>query len=259
MKKNNKGMIIFIGILIVYLLIMYVLVGRKTIKEKNASDIFLIHYNTKFYYNDYKWHKIENDDYLKFNGKKYDVYQNKTFFGNYELMFNKKWYMFNENSDSIDFEDELFAYNGKEKIKFIEFEESNLDSSDSKNLQKALTEVGIEDYKGFFEGKKITMNIDKDGKEEIIYIASGSFDQKVFAITFLYDNSNIKIIDSDVLNKEDSILLKFYKFHSIIDIGNDNKYEVIISQDTFGEHIPYCHYMLYNGREVDVVTSCESR
>ena len=76
---------------------------------------------------------------------------------------------------------------------------------------------------------------------------------------YYIDNNKIKIIDYDILDKEQSILLKIYKFHSIIDIGVDEKYEVIISQSTFGEHIPYCHYMLYKGREIDVVTSCEAR
>ena len=255
----KKGIIIFIGILVVYLGIMYLFIGKNKVNEKKANEILVIRNNTKFYYNNYKWTKINNNDYLNFNGKIYNVYQNQSFFGNYELMFNNKWYIFDENNDSIDYDDEVFAYSGKKELKFINFESLNLDSKDINYINKALEKVEIENYKGYFEGKKIKINYDNDSKDELVYIVNGSYESRVFTLCFLVDNKDVFIIDSDILNKDDSILLKIYNFHSIIDIGNDKKYEIIISQDTYSEHIPHCHYMLYNNREYDVVTSCELR
>lgn len=255
----KKGFIIFIVILVFYLGAMYLLFGKSAIEEKKANEVLIIRNNTKFHYNNHKWYKIEEDDYLKFDGKNYDVYQEKSFFGNYELMFNNKWYLFDKDENSIDYDDEIFAYSGKKDLKFIDFKKSNLDSKDVNYINKALEKIEVKNYKGYFEGEKISMNIDKDNKEEIVYIVNGSYDSKVFTLCFLVDNKDILIIDSDILAKEDSILLKIYDFHSIIDIGNDGKYEVIISQDTYSEHILHCHYMLYSNREYDVVTSCELR
>ena len=255
----KKGTIIFILILVLYLGIMYFFVGKNNLKEQKANEILLIHYNTKFKYSNYKWTKIENSDYLEYNGKFYDVYQNQSFYGNYELSFNNKWYLFDKNRKSIDYDYEILAHHGDKKIEFIPYDVLDIDSDDTKNINKAIKEIGIENYNGFIEGEKVVINYDGDFKDEIFYIISNETNDKVFTIAFLSDNNKIKIIDYDILDKEQSILLKIYKFHSIIDIGVDEKYEVIISQSTFGEHIPYCHYMLYKGREIDVVTSCEAR
>ena len=255
----KKGIIIFLSVLLVYLGVMYVLFGKKNIDEKNANEIILIHYNTKFKYNNYKWQKLEQDDYIEYEGKKYNIYNNGKFFGNYELMFNKKWYMFDDDSDSIKFNFELFAHYGEKELKFIDYKVESLEQTDAKTINKALNLVGIKNYNGFYEGEKISVNYDDDMRDETVYIVKGSTKENVFALAFLVDKNDITIIDSDVLNIDDEMILKVYRFHSIIDVGNDKKYEIIISQDTFGEHIPYCHYMLYKGHEVDIVTSCESR
>lgn len=255
----KKGTIIFIIILVLYLGIMYIFVGKDNLKEKNANEILLIHYNTKFKYNNYKWSKIEDSKYLEYNSKKYSVYQEQKFFGNYELVFNNKWYLFDKDNNSVDFDYELFAYHGNKELEFIKYDVYPIDTNDTENINKAIKEIGLDGEYSFIEGEKITINYDRDHRVEQLYIIRNENGDKVFTIVFLVDGKNIKIIDKDILDKEDSMLLKFYSFHSIIDIGLDENYEVIISQDTFGEHIPYCHYMLYKGREVDVVTSCESR
>lgn len=255
----KKGTIIFIVILILYLGIMYIFIGKNNMEEKNANEILLIHYDTKFKYNNYKWTKIEDSDYLEYNSKKYNVYQNQSFFGNYELMFNKKWYLFDEQNNSISFDYELFAHHGNKKLEFIKYGVVSIDTTDTENINKAIKEVGLKGSYSFIEGEKIIINYDSDYRDEQVYIIKNETGDKVFTITFLVDGNDIMIIDKDILDKEDSLLLKIYKFHSIIDIGLDENYEIIISQDTFGEHIPYCHYMLYKGREVDVVTSCEAR
>ena len=257
--EMKKGIIILIGILMVYLGVMYIFFGKKNISEQNANEILLIHYNTKFQYNNYKWQKIGNDNYTEYEGKKYNVYNNGKFFGNYELMFNKKWYMFDDNNNSVKFDFELFAHYGKKELKFINYEVSYFEKKDIEVINKAIKLIGIEDYKDFYEGEKLVINYDDDMRDETIYIVKGNTGEKVFTLTFLADKKEIKVIDSDVLDVDNEIILKVYRFHSIIDIGNDNEYEIIIAQDTFGEHIPYCHYMLYKGHEVDIVTSCESR
>lgn len=255
----KKGTVIIIVVLLVYLGIMYLFIGKNNLKEQKANEILLIHYNTKFKYNNYKWTKMTDNDYLDFNGKNYNVYQNQSFYGNYELSFNNKWYLFDKNRNSVSYDYEIFAHHGDKEIEFIPYDVVDIDSKDANNINKAISEIGIENYTGFVEGKKIIVNYDGDYKEETFYIIKNETNEKVFTIAFLFDNNKIKIIDYDILDKDQSILLKIYNFHSIIDIGTDEKYEVIISQSTFGEHIPYCHYMLYNTGEVEIVTSCESR
>lgn len=255
----KKGVVITITILLVYLGVMYFFFGKDNLKEQKANDILLIHYGTKFKYNNYKWTKMEEEDYLEYNGKFYDVYQEQSLYGNYELTFNNKWYLFDKNRNLVNYDYELFAHHGEKKLEFIPYNVINIDSGDSKVINEAIKLIGIEDYTGLVEGEKVTINYDNDYRDETFYIIKNELNEKVFTIAFFVDGKDIKIIDYDLLDKEESIMLKFYNFHSIIDIGLDKKYEVIISQSTFGEHIPYCHYMFYKGREIDVVTSCKAR
>lgn len=254
MKKNA---IIIIIIMLIYLLLMYVFIGKKNLDEQDTYRYLVIDYNTKFKYNNFKWSSF--DDMNEINSTKYRVYQGKKIFGDYNLLFNDKWYLFDDNNNSIRFEDELFAYRGDDKIKFIDYNIEDIDVTDSDIINEAIKQINIDNYDGFVSGKKIKLDYDGDRHEEKFYIIEGKTDSKVFAVAFFYDKDKISIIDSDILTNQEELLLKIYNFHSIIDIGLDNKYEVIISQSTFSEHIPYCHYMIYKGRGVSTVTSCEMR
>lgn len=256
MKKNA---IIIIVIMLIYLLIMYLFVGKKNLEEQDTYRYLLIDYNTKFKYNNLVWNVMENDDLNGINNVKYSVYQDKKLFGDYNLFFNDKWYLFDDNNNSIKFDSELFAYRGDKKFKFIDYNVEDIVLSDSAIIDKAISQINIDNYEGFVTGKKITIDYDKDNKDEQIYIIKNEINSKPFTIVFFSDGNKITIIDSDIRTQEDIILLKIYNFHSIIDVGLDKKYEIIISQSTFSEYIPYCHYMLYNGRNQDVITSCQKR
>ena len=205
----KKGIIIFLGVLLIYLGIMYMLFGRKNISEQNANEIILIHYNTKFKYNDYKWKKIENDDYKEYESKNYNVYDNGKFFGNYELMFNKKWYMFDNDANSVKFDFELFAHYGEKKLNFIDYKVEPLEQKDVEVINDALNLIGINDYSGIYAGEKVVINYDNDRKDESVYIVKGGTKTKVFSLVFLADKKEITILAVFLSNK--GILADFFK------------------------------------------------
>lgn len=226
--KNKKTIIIILLVLVAYLVLMVILFGSEKVKDKFYNMDIMLSSGAKWHLEDGIWTDIKDEK--NYNWKKFNVYVDNQLLGNYNLLYNKKWYVYDDEKNLIDYDGTIVGIKGNKKFKLINFDKSNFDSSGENILKSILKKENI-DFTNNFQGIKITIDIDGDAKEEIIYTASNAFveDQNIthrYSIIFIKDDET-KIIYQDYQDASMKYSMCVPKINTIIDLDEDSKYELI--------------------------------
>lgn len=232
--KNKKTIIIIFSILVPYLVLIVLLFGSSELKDKIYSMDILLSSGAKWHLEDGKWSDINDEK--EYNWKKFDVYINNDLIGNYNLLYNKKWYVYDNKKNLIDYNGTIVAIKGNKKYKLINFHKSNFDTTGENLLKSILREKNI-NFSNNFQGTKISVDLDNDGKEEIIYTASNAFidDEMInrrYSIIFIKDDKT-QIIYEDYQDVSMKYSMCVPKINTIIDLDKDSKYELITECDFY--------------------------
>ena len=230
--KNNKVYIILIIILIIYLLITVLTIKKINKKEKIQS--YLVTSNTKFRYENKELVKLDDNS---TNWKKYNIYVNNSYIGEYQLQYNEKWHIYDEDRNPIKYEGNIIATSNLE-IKVYNYEKQDITDSEANRINEFLNneKVNIVEYNKY--NSKIEIDLDNDNKNEKLYIVNSKIngnDNNIFSMILLDKSNKITVVSSKVvpLYSKEKILL--YDIYGIIDIEDDKKLEIIVNETQYSQ------------------------
>lgn len=262
MKKVNnfKKYIIVVAIILIYVLCVYIYVSynNKT-KEKKVQMDYLVTKNSNYIISNTNEWQIENDINI-FNWKNYNIYIDNKYLGQYNLQYNKKWYIFNDKRESIKYEGKMIAYSGN-NIKIKEYNVTDIDDSDKIIIDKYLINNGIDLVQYKTINAKYKINIDNDEEEEIIYEVNSIIEnnkENKFSIVLLYDQNKLSEIASNVTKKDSMSNIILYKIYGFIDIEQDNDIDIIINRMKYSQPDSDCDIIKKNQSNSfeSFITSC---
>ena len=201
-------------------------------KDKHNKTSIIVDKDAKWYYEDSKWKDMTSTN--QYNWQKFDIYQDGSYFGNYSLLYNDKWYAFGDNRTPITMDGtEIFAIKTNQKYKYGSFILEDISEAD----------------------------LDSDGEDEKIFVVSNIFTDEtvrdIFNFIFIVKNGKITIIKKDI-NTYDNMyrMCKAYLSH-LVDITGDGNYEIITGCGYYSDK-KQCIEMYQKKRNKYVkVNSCE--
>lgn len=232
--KKNKKYIIIISILIIYLISMVFIFNKDLFINKKDKLYLMVSPDTRWIYEKGNWNNI--DDVTQYSMKEFNTFVNSEFYGKYSLVYNDKFYLFDENKKSQKYQGDLIAYRGSLPIDIIKFEQQKVGVNDEfiqkvindNDLQNKFTEV----YTWF-----VRIDIDNDGEFESIYTIDNTFSinqEKIFGIIFIVDDYKIKYLYKNIDDGEYPYKNCKPYLKNIIDLNKDKNYEFIVSCENYG-------------------------
>ena len=224
---NKKVYIVLISIILIFFVVMFFLFR----KDDNDFDTSIVlGDDSVFVLNGKKWFKL-SQPYTILNWKKHNIYINNEKTGNYYLWYDNKWYAFDNKKNPVDLGARFLAIKSKKNVDIIKYEISNINNSSY--INEVLEDNNISLSSGFTSKYKTVLDLDNDGIEEEIYVISNAFissenPDKIFSIVFMVKDDTIYPIYTDIKNNTSLNGCKPY-INSILDVDNDNKYELIVS------------------------------
>lgn len=219
--KRKKAYVIVIFILIIYFIFVYVFASNSANENKKKASI-IVNGISAWKYEKSEWQYIYN--YKEINDKnKYKIYLSNNYIGNYKIVVNNsKIYAFDNDNNSLQYNGSIIAINSNYEIN-IKNPTYDIYTEEDDNILKSI----MQDYNLYtFKNNKINLDINNDEKEETLYIVNCyNSNELVFSGLYLYNDKLIEIIRSDDLNYVS------YNIESLIDIDNDNKFELLISSN----------------------------
>ena len=235
MKKNNLIIIFIIVLIVIYCLVLFFFFGGSKRVSKENNDVVLIpDQSTMWTYSKNHWTNVTLDESIEqLNWLKYNVYVDDEKIGNYYMWYdNSKWYLFDKDRNSINYEGELFAYNSNYDVKLVEYEDNEIEDFSYVNEMLKKKKLNAIDNSEYVVSSQINIDVDNDGEEEVFYIVSNSSisasDTNNFSIIFMVKDDKIFDIYSEI-NNSSTCLPYISKF---IDVDEDNKLELIVGCDS---------------------------
>lgn len=247
---KNRYIIIFLVVLIIsniFLIISnykkydYIFFGTHTILEYKDEQLIGI--------KEYK--KVNN----KLNYKIFNVY-NDTKIDKYYLNINNDgsipgYDIYSLDNEQINLSNSLLAYTDGIEIKILKNIKSNeIKEADKFIFKEIFKQYDLsENYNLFME--KIECDIDNDGSLEKIYSINnyGLSNEKIYCFTFLVESDDKFIMIDKIIDKPENVQNVDRKNLSwVIDLDNDNKYEIVLMKNSGDNTITYYEFYKYDDK-----------
>lgn len=253
--KNKKPILIVLSIVLCYLILAIILFGWDKFINKFQGLYVMLDPDSMWRLKDGKWSDVKEDK--EYNWKKFDIYINNKLLGNYNLLYNKKWYVFNDNREAIKYEGDLIAIKGNKKYKVYDFEEEELNLLDETLISEVLNQEKIKNSYEYTYARKVVFDFDGDTLEETLYTVSNTFNystevNEVFSLVFLHDDIN-QVLYKSTQNIDRQYDVCLPKIKGIIDFDKDNKLEIIIGCNYY-DSLGTCNslYQIKDGKYIKV-------
>ncbi len=256
--KSKKIYIFLIIILIVFFLLMYFLIGKNSIEKQNQTLTILTGEDTIFEYSNNQW-KQEKEHIDDYNWSKFSIYLNDKYIGKNYVWHDDKWYIFDENKNAINYTDKFLGINSNFQVKVKEF--NSIDNTNKNIVQEVLKSNNLPVDSNLTLNSITSIDLDNDNKEEAIYIISNTFPEDsepktIFSYVFMVDDNNIYYIYK--YNEK----VDYYSgcrpyLNSLLDIDNDNKYEILLSCSPYSTQNPINYLYKLSDNEFKLLISNE--
>ncbi len=229
---KNRVYVVLLIVLVIFLIVMFMLFGTKTIKEEKISEILVVGDETVWKYSNKKWHNLTYKSTLQdLSWKKYRVFENNKDIGNYYLWYSDKWYVFDNQRNAVKVDGDIFAYRSNFDLKVKDFSIENVDNYDFVNYVLESNDISISSE--FTSIYKIDLDVDNDSNDETFYLISNAFPldfqpEKSFSIAFMVKDNNIYYIYKDITANKGFNGCKPY-YNTFLDVDQDNNIELILS------------------------------
>ena len=228
----KKRYIVILIIVIVYFTVFFLLYGRAELKYSKLKTTLIIGDNTIWQLDEKKWYNIVNNkDMGNLNWQEFTVFVDNEKLGNYKIVYDDKWYLFDKKRNPISYSGNLIAYSANYEMKVKNFSQEKI--SDYTKVNEVLSENNITANQELTSNTLISVDIDNDGIDEKIYVAGNVFPMEtdpeyIFSVVFMEKNDIIYPIYKSIEKNKNFNGCKPY-INSIIDVDDDNKYEIILS------------------------------
>lgn len=255
-KKRSIKKIVFVILLAgVYLFLIFLLV------EWSKTTTIVIGYHTKWNVSSGKWENIEWKSSM--NYETYQVLLDKKEIGEYKLKLDKgNWELYNKQNELVKKNGEMFAYHSNREI-ILHSNKQEVTEVDTAMTKVVLESLGIDTTDiSFTSEEKIEIDIDGDGEQETLISAINTnydelFGNQAVSIVYMIKDHRPTVIIYDA--PEGTYLgTKFYSIYGVLEMSHEKRKTLIISQDTFGEHIPSCHYAFDTTKNSMLISSCKN-
>ena len=229
---KKRVYVVLLIVLVIFLIVMFMLFGTKTIKEEKISEILVVGDETVWKYSNKKWHNLTYKSTLQdLSWKKYRVFENNKDIGNYYLWYSDKWYVFDNQRNAVKVDGDIFAYRSNFDLKVKDFSIENVDNYDFVNYVLESNDISISSE--FTSIYKIDLDVDNDSNDETFYLISNAFPldfqpEKTFSIAFMVKDNNIYYIYKDITANKGFNGCKPY-YNTFLDVDQDNNIELILS------------------------------
>ncbi len=244
MKDKRKYIIVFI-ILAIYLLIVFLFNGKNIIRENFDSSYMMISPSTQWKFSKGNWTSVTNV--VEYSMKSFKTYVNSKPFGNYNVTYNDKFYLFDDKRNSTHYNGKLLALRGTVPIDVIDFKEETIEIS-MPIIKEVLLERKIKASLETIRARKIEIDLDNDKEKEQIYTIYNVFNAKEgensFAVIFIVNDNKKEYIYEKIEKYENTLTMCTPYIQNIIDIDKNKKYEIIMGCEYFSNN-GTCHN-LYN-------------
>ena len=259
---NNKKLLIF-------LLVISVAIAIVLFLNRNNNDdeaFILLSNNYIIQVNDGKYSLVDRKNELPSAVLKnrLRVFYNDEFLGNYKLDNEIKMndddphFYFTDGKKSFSFLTPNIAMS--QNVKYIGYEMVAFSDEDFDVLKNDVGMYWVEKKSDLSYAKKIILDFNSDGKEEVLYFATfvGSsvrdnsvddgevkYEKPVFSVVYMNIDDEIIIVEESTVSNSSQVLY-FYDIAFIIDVFGDGVYEFIISS-TYYDIPDYIVYDYNNG------------
>ena len=197
------------------------------------------------------------DDNKKINNKKVKILFNNKFIDAYlyssnDFNYNRIiYYAITENKEKLSLYNNLLAYSNDVNTKFYDLTiYNNIYSEDETLIREFISEKNLS-LDNISNIKRISFDLDKDSKKENIYTISIIENKYFYTYNFIVDDE-INVI-SESMDKNASVKKKYDNIYKIIDINNDNNYEIVMVRNNGeDEALTYRFYKYVNGEVVRI-------
>lgn len=233
MTKGQKSLlikIIIIAIIIVVLAIVFKFwQTNKSEAISNSNEYLIVDEHLILQRSNNQWNQINeiNDSILN---NQYTVYSNSGKTANVRLDYaSNQWFYMNRNYEDLKLEGVRLAYNGDLNIKLADYDSEYYNDSDAGVVRAALSNTSITNIEGFtLPTRKIIFDFDGDSQNEAIYTISNyslsAMDTELYSTIVAVKNNEVtQIIDASTST--------YFFVREVLDIDEDNQYEIIITKD----------------------------
>lgn len=218
----SKGKVLIISIVLVFLGIVSFLIYQ--VNYKKSKYLYLFTGDTekvKWYYNNDTWYTANTNKMLK---DKFQVYTNGNYSGDYNLVYNDKWYFFDDNNNSVDILGN-FMINTNFEFKSNSFTSNRIEDSEITNkLRKKFS-----DNNKNYEVVLNEINIDSDQEPLKVYTISFkeiSNEYEVigpdYTAIFTYINNKVGLIREINFLRNDSLSPCYLNLEGVFTFENKN-------------------------------------
>ena len=241
----KKGIIIIISILAVYLLLA--VFGIDFIDGLFNKDIYIDN-NVRWTYKNKEWQTIKYNNNAIIKLRNFKVYLPNTFeyVGKPSLKFqDNQWYI-KKKGKYNSYGNYLIAYRGN-GMKLYSYK-AEYQINDKQAINNVLREANISSYNELNLENKVVIDLDNDGRDEVIYAISNAYSESNesirFSIIAVYRNGKYEIIKS-LIDNESELLNVF----TVMDVDGDKNLEIIIVSEGYSDSgNTYSMYALKNGK-----------
>lgn len=240
-KEKNSNKIIYIMIIVLFLLFFFVLIylnkdkSNTYNKSEKEYDTILIAGNAIFQKTNNYWNKVTKEENIikLVNWKKYKIYIDYEYFGDYKLVAADGWLAFDDERKSITLpatDSSFFAYKSSDDIDIKKIEVNDNSDFDKTKLLLSAFDINVNYPPEINAIAKVDLN--NDGKEDEIYAMNNTFSEietePLFSIFIVKRGSKAYRLFRSTEEANEANMC-FPTINSVLDIDNDKEYEIIMS------------------------------
>ncbi len=254
----KKRYIILIIIIVIYFLALFLPIGLKNIKKDKMEAAIIVGNDTVWELRHKKWYNVKYAaDIKKLDWEEFKVLVSNEDYGNYYLWKDEKWYLFDKNKKSYNYSGELLAYKSAYPMKHKEYTINQI--SDYKYVNEVLKENGLKENQDFTVSAVNSVDFDNDGIVESFYFVSNAFPidgypEDIFSFVFMEKSGKLFNIYTSVEKNKNMNGCK-PNLYSIIDVDEDDNYELIIRCGKYSIEKPIDMLYKFENNEFKIVIS----
>lgn len=235
-----KRYIVLIILLLAFGFSIYFFIGKDSIAAQKVQTTILLNPDTIFEYSNKSWVRVNRNYLNDYNWKEFDVFLDSKYKGKKLVWHDDQWYIFDKNKTAINYTENFLGIKANYDINVKDFEvitDDNLDYA-----YELLSKYNLPSNSELTENDKVVIDIDNDGINEEIYLISNTFPMDtepdvIFSNVFMVkDNKKYTILESS--EKGDPFSGCLPSINSIIDVDNDNNYEILLTCSKYSAQDP---------------------